>query len=228
MSNINTRLNYYLSNLNTKIELEIDNNKQEIIYYENNEKIIHPMYYFNSIPCIFVIDKDFNYNKFKNVWDKRLNYLTNVKKIKNQYLEHNSYYNTMDYEFKVYCKKFIDYKKIINKKLLIQTGDVHFNTPLPIITKTRPVYKNKKINNVILRLDEERHWLNPIKNVKENDIPFNKKNNKIIWRGEPNGFLDHPTRPTRKTLVLKYYDNKNKNFDIGFVRDFNNIKNTGK
>jgi len=226
MSSINNRLNYYLSNLNTKIEIEIDTNKQEIIYYENNKKKIHPMYYCNSIPCIFVIDENFNYNIFKKIWDKRLNYLTNIKKIKNQYLEHNSYYNGMDYEFKVYCKKFIDYKKIINKKLLMQTGDVHFNTPLPIITKTRPIYKNEKINNVILRLEEERHWFNPINNVKENDIPFNQKENKIIWRGGPNGFLDHPTRPTRKTLVLKYYNNQN--FDIGFVSDFNNIKNTGK
>ena len=161
MLNINDRVKYYLSNLKqfkAKITLNVDLENQKIFYFKNGEHKMHPMYYRNSLPCIFLINKNFNKSIFKDIWDQRLKYLKNVKKISNKYIQPDNYYNTMNYEFDTYCKTFIS--KIFEKNILIQTGDVHFNIPIPIITKTRPISinnSNEKINNVIVRLDINRH-----------------------------------------------------------------------
>ena len=229
MANINDRVDYYLSNLNEKINIDIDLENQKIFYFKNGEHKMHPMYYTNSLPCIFLINKYFNKSIFKDIWDQRLKYLKDVKKISNKYTQPDNYYYTMNYEFDTYCKTFID--KIFEKSILIQTGDVHFNTPIPIITKTRPISindSNEKINNVIFRLEINRHWFNPIKEVIKNDILFNEKNNKIVWRGASNGFLYDETRPSRLALCKKYNENSNPMIDIGFVNNYEDLNGKGK
>ena len=69
-------------------------------------------------------------------------------------------------------------------------------------------------NIILLKLNYPRHWKG-IKNIKNYDIPFNEKNNKIIWRGDTTGYPDKSFNK-RYILVVKYFNHKNKNIDVGF------------
>ena len=104
------------------------------------------------------------------------------------------------------------------KHFLLRPGDVTFNTFVPIITKTFPIQIDdtsyyctnipnslkSSCNNIILKLDIDRHWIKPIQCVRDNDVNFSQKNNKMIWRGGPNGFLHHKYSPSRLTFCKKW------------------------
>jgi hypothetical protein len=111
---------------------------------------------------------------------------------------------------KVYCKDLYDYVKELNNFndyiYLLVPGDIITNYNSYILTKTRPINTYK---NILLNVNYQRHW-NSINEVKKYDIPYELKNNKIIWRGVASGFNK------RKYLVEKYYNTSNLNIDIGF------------
>ena len=134
----------------------------------------------------------------------------------------------LKYNIDAYIKPIIELlqsdKYFKNKNILYRPGDVFFKTDIPIITKTRPIEKINILNNVIINLEANRHWYKPLSDVKNTDIPFNKKNNKLIWRGAANGFLYHPTRPSRLTLCKKYTNHPNSMIDIGFINDCEDLK----
>ena len=146
-------------------------------------------------------------------------------------------YNEEKYNYNInsYIKPIID---LVNsdiyfkdKAFIVRPGDMIFNSTIPLISKTRPSVDNlDKVNNVIINLDQDRHWNSPIKVVDEHDISFTKKNNKLIWRGSITGFFHHPTRPSRLKLCETYINHPNRMIDIGFCMPYlstNNI-NLGK
>jgi len=95
-----------------------------------------------------------------------------------------------------------------NKTFNIILGDVRKPNYNLELCKTRNVISR---NSVILRcLNLNRHWNNYYNRPK--DIPYDKKENKIFWRGTTTGSKDNPAN--RFTLIEKWF-NKNKNIDIG-------------
>ena len=241
---IEERVDYYTANLkkkNIKYNIEFDLNTETCYYYLNGIKRsytdIMPTHYY-----ICCIDKDYSLNSFdqqmsikqgRSTLKKEMGVLQQNNVIGNYYKA--NYINPI-------IKLFNSDDYFMDSSFLHRPGDVFFNTEIPIITKTRPrminslndsYYNclkdpdiknmngdwqdNKKLNNVLINLDSERHWNIPIKQTKENDIPFEEKNNKIIWRGSCNGFLWSNARPSRLTLVQKYVNHSNPMIDIGFT-----------
>lgn len=108
-------------------------------------------------------------------------------------------------------KILIHYNICKNYIFFVQSGDVTHELKIPCFTKN---IINERENNkgVILRcFNFNRHWHNYYN--KPIDIPFEKKYNKIIWRGASTGCLDR--KCNRFTLVEKWF-NKNEHIDVGF------------
>ena len=226
MISFNDRVNYYTNNLNNKIYLTFNFNKQ-ICYYTDDDNLNDQIYYEENGRCFhkkWIIDKDFT----------------------NEYFKNNSNDNPIiDYDINNYVKPIIELfnsdEYFNDKKLMVRFGDVFFDIPIPVITKTRPtinligsskIVPNLKKNNenyiiytqknILINFDKNRHWVEPLLEVDKNDINFEDKDNKIIWRGGFTGFgWDEYTcsRPTRKTLCSKYSNHENKMIDIGPVGD---------
>jgi hypothetical protein len=118
--------------------------------------------------------------------------------------------NINNRNIKVYCKDLYDYIKELKNYneyiYLLVPGDIVTNYNSYILTKTRPINTYK---NILLNVNYQRHW-SSLNEVKKYDIPYELKNNKIIWRGVASGFNK------RKYLVEKYYNTHNSNIDIGF------------
>ena len=81
-------------------------------------------------------------------------------------------------KLKVYYFDLYAYAKFFDENLLIdyEFGDVNTLLPIPMITKSRPIFGNNE-NNILLKLNYVRHY------VKVNDdIPFADKKNLLIGR----------------------------------------------
>ena len=218
---INSRINYYIGNLTKKKwNISCDIQKHQYIYNdENNTKIyddIFPQYY-----GIYIINDDTNYENFKKI--KTHNCRNLSEDIKDIYSIH-----VLNYDYIGYIKPLEDLYKSNNfkgNKFLVRPGDVFYNIEIPVITKTRPA--NIDSNNIIINLNYDTHWCG-LKDVDNFDISFEKKNDKIIWRGASNGFCYSTTRPTRLCLAKKYSNHSNKMIDIGFsASHLNNIEDKG-
>lgn len=213
---IEERVNYYLGKglqNDKKWNIDFDEDDQ-ICYYKDDLNNIrkyktvcpeqYSMYYINKS---FTID---SHEKF---------YMDKVNKLNNDHPAKKNGKNIMKYDSDAYVKPAIDLfnsdKYFESKGFIIRPGDVFFNTDVPIVTKSRPV---GNCNNVIINFDSIRHWKD-LKIVEKNDIPFKDKNNKLIWRGAPNGIMVQElySRPSRKTFVNKYQNSSNIMFDIGFA-----------
>lgn len=100
---------------------------------------------------------------------------------------------------------YIDFNNIIRGfpktfKYEALFGDITTIPQTPTFVKSRPI-SNINENSVILKLDSVRHF-----NFVNNDISFNKKNNKVIFRGKVH-------QQHRLDFFEKYFDNKL--FDLG-------------
>jgi hypothetical protein len=127
--------------------------------------------------------------------------------ILNEQSEHSSNY------MKDIKKFFSNYKKY---KILVIFGDNLNKNDYLCLAKARNLGENKRI---LLKLNEHRHWGN-IKHVNINDIAFNQKNNKLIWRGST---LTGPKK--NRSIFVKNIDSfKNVNFD--FKHSIKNDKNS--
>ena len=122
----------------------------------------------------------------------------NLPKNNDNYSKEVKYYLTKFYN------KFPNYKY---KQFLFQFGDV--SQSVPFITKSRPIGGR----NIILPLNIPRHWA-PVFKIKEYDIPFNFKKNKIIWRGAATG------KDKRVNLVENYYNI----YNVGFTKFLQSYK----
>jgi len=115
--------------------------------------------------------------------------------------------------------------KYKDRNIMTLFGDESKMTPpIPIISKVRRIGLDDS-NRVVLKIEHDRHW-GMLKSISNIDIPYNKKNNKIIWRGTTTGYYGFGNNP-REILVKKFQDNPNKNIDIKFnflCQDYNNDK----
>jgi hypothetical protein len=140
--------------------------------------------------CLY---KFFNLEELKNKINKMDN---NHKKL---YL--NILYNTL-LKYNI-CKDFT---------FFVKTGDIQDVITVPCFTKN---IINERENNkgVILRcMNYSRHW-NDYYN-KTPDLPFEKKMNKIVWRGSTTG---EENRKGNRFILIKKWFNKHRNIDIGFT-----------
>jgi hypothetical protein len=81
-------------------------------------------------------------------------------------------------------------------------------------TKSRPIDLINNFN-ILLNLNTPRHW-GGLDDVTNFDIPFDKKNNKIIWRGTTTG-------NKRVKFVEKYQNHQNEDIDIKFSNLCQNV-----
>lgn len=211
--NFEDRLKYYTLDISKK--WKIDFNEKTGIYFYNDIKSYKPPYTSGGFEII-----ETNINN---------------EKIIEKYTEKNEKYWTkfrFKYHLNNYLVPFLEFLNSINclknKKILCAFGDIYYSSPIPVLSKTRPLIVNGWAcsldkRNIIFNFDKKRHF-ESINLIKEQqlDIPFHEKNNKIVWRGGANGEMIQliQNRPCRYDLVKLYYNSKNKMFDIGFVNDY--------
>jgi len=132
------------------------------------------------------------------------------------------YRKIYEYELVEIFKK----NKIDEYEINFLMGDIHTHCNQPTIVKSRPIKNNNVSNNVILLLNKHRHWETcESLNRNFNDIPFEKKNPKAIWRGSTTGpFINQSTslwypineKASRYDLINRWF-NKSKIIDVGIV-----------
>lgn len=109
----------------------------------------------------------------------------------------------------VYYLDLIEYARFFPENYMIAYlfGDITNVPNIPSVTKSRPISNND--NSILLKFDKVRHFY-----FVDNDIPFDKKNNKLVWRGAV-------FQPHRIKFMEKFF-NKSSIIDVG---DFNKSKN---
>jgi hypothetical protein len=118
------------------------------------------------------------------------------------------------------CDALIKYDIYKDFTFFVTTGDVQDVIIVPSFTKNI-INERKKNKGVILRcMEYSRHW-NDYYN-KTPDLPFEKKMNKIVWRGATTGGENR--KGNRFTLIKKWF-NKHTNIDIGFSNICQNKNN---
>ncbi len=98
---------------------------------------------------------------------------------------------------------------LIGNKVKCLYGDIDYDNKYYLLSKSRPIKKIPK--TILLNLNIKRHWT-PLYEVYKSDISWEKKNNKVIWRGTTTGKWNIHSEG-RYALVNKYY--KNPKYDIG-------------
>lgn len=88
-------------------------------------------------------------------------------------------------------------------------GDVQHNHHHPGLAKSRPVNSQ---NNVLLPLNIVRHW-GQVSKAYNDDLSFNDKDNKIVWRGCTTGLWT--SAEGRKAVVERWAQTENPLIDIG-------------
>jgi len=205
--------------------LNIISNDDRVKYYLKNiyndktyvdENLYNDINYVCSESTLSKQSKPFHGKTYKLTYDELDDNLLNKK---NAYLD-----DIPSIEYKESLKNVI--KDVITdaqktKNILFCPGDKY------AINKHRgAIAKSRNINDmysVLLKLNTNRHW-EPIKEVKTHDIPYDQKDDKLVWRGSTTGTDEHDMRTI---LVQKFYSCKNKNIDIGYsniVQNKNDLK----
>ena len=192
---IQTRINYYLNNIEKSDIKEIDEK-----YFIKNNKIFKPN-------CLHIL----NYDKLVEQLNSRghpnfRHYGITLYLILKKFVEKNP----SNSQKKFLCRWGDEHRNID------QYGNM---ITIPFFTKTRQI--NNK-TGVLLNFNRDRHWGN-VKNVKVNDIEFKDKINKVVWRGSTTGENDDAFSFKRNRLlcVERFYNHKS--CDIGFSNIVQNI-----
>ena len=98
-----------------------------------------------------------------------------------------------------------------NQYFKINPYDVSWGIEESTFVKSRPANNPKK--SILFPLEDVYAPCNILYKIK-NDIPFEKKNNLIVWRGVNSGYPNKTQRASRLELVEKYFNNEF--CDIGF------------
>ena len=169
-----------------------------------------------------------------NIYDKKVVISNKIYSNKNYLWNKNNKNNNEKYNYKIYKVNYDSINDIYSKNNKNYIKDINYISNIDknknknnfqialgdikkICNVEGTIAKSRNIddkNIVLLKLNYKRHWKNFDK-VNKYDIEFNKKNNKIIWRGVTTGYSDKNLNP-RYILVNKYYNYPNKNIDIGF------------
>lgn len=171
-------------------------------------------YYLGNLYEIFKNNQKIDYNVFLN--EKEEITYNRIQLINN----HMLFYDNYNYQIRHYIndlRKCFSESKIDTFNVFIALGDIDIKMKQYCFTKSRPI---DLINNynILLNLNTPRHW-GGIDDVNKYDIPYNKKNNNIIWRGVSTG------KYKRVNFVDKFQNNINKNIDIKFSSLVQNVPN---
>lgn len=180
-----------IQNLKEKFLSDVPTTKDRIEHYLGNLNKPYTISPKDITPNMYIIDSTiFDSNNYNGKKVTKDNYLNEME----EYFNHFKMGRPFDHDI----------------KFIMIPGDVHLSTKhIPVLTKTRPI--DDPGLNVILPLNNERHW-NPILEVPANDIPWEQKTDKIIWRGVATG------RDKRISLVEKYYNYSEDKIDVGFTK----------
>ena len=130
------------------------------------------------------------------------------------------FYDNYNYQIRNYVedlRKYFTESQIEKFIVFIAFGDINIKMKQFCLSKSRPVDLINNFN-ILLNLNTQRHW-NGIEDVNNYDIIYEKKDNKIIWRGASTG------KDKRVKFVEKYQNHPNKNIDIKFSNLCQNISN---
>jgi len=171
-------------------------------------------YYLGNLYEIFKNNQKIDYHVFLN--EKEEITYNRIQLINNNML----FYDNYNYQIRHYIndlRKCFSESKIDEFNVFIALGDIDIKMKQYCFTKSRPI---DLINNynILLNLNTPRHW-GGIEDVNKYDIPYNKKNNNIIWRGVSTG------KYKRVNFVDKFQNNINKNIDIKFSSLVQNVPN---
>jgi hypothetical protein len=170
-------------------------------------------YYLGNLYNIFIKNEQIEY---KDIFNEKEEITYNkIQLISN----HTLFYDNYNYVIKHYIndlRKYFNNSEIINFNIYIAFGDINVKMKKYCFTKSRPIDLINNLN-ILLNLNTPRHWQG-LEDVKKYDIPFDKKNNKIIWRGASTG-------NKRVKFVEKYQNHQNQNIDIKFSNLCQNVIN---
>ena len=129
-----------------------------------------------------------------------------------------------------YYMDLFDYLRFFkgDAKINYQFGDNRSNFQVPTIVKSRSIGEDNQ-NSVILKINAFRHYA-IVKYIKYLDIPFERKDNRVIWRGGSANLQQ------RLKLVQTYDDDPNFDFGLytkpermkGYERYLKNYLNIGE
>lgn len=91
-------------------------------------------------------------------------------------------------------------------------GDVRVTPPVPTFVKSRPLSEENS-NSVLLKLNAVRHF-----RFVQDDLPFKKKRNKVVWRGATN------SKHHRADMLRRYFHHPR--CDVGVNKPFFNDQST--
>jgi hypothetical protein len=170
-------------------------------------------YYLGNLYNIFITNQQIEYKDIFN--EKEAISYNKIQLINNDKLFNDNYDTQIKYYINDLRKYFIN-SEIKKFNIYIAFGDINVKMKKYCFTKSRPIDLTNNFN-ILLNLNTPRHW-GGLDNVKKYDIPFDKKNNKIIWRGASTG-------NKRVKFVEKYQNHQNKNIDIKFSNLCQNVIN---
>jgi hypothetical protein len=170
-------------------------------------------YYLGNLYNTFIKNQQIEYKDIFN--EKEPISYNKIQLINNDTL----FYDNYNYQIRYYIndlRKYFNNSEIKIFNIYIAFGDIDVKMKKYCFTKSRPIDLTNNLN-ILLNLNTPRHW-EGLDDVKKFDIPFDKKNNKIIWRGGSTG-------NKRVKFVNKYQNHQNKNIDIKFSNLCQNIIN---
>jgi hypothetical protein len=182
---------------------------------------------YNNIIPYFSIDERVEYYLSALIEPKNIQI-----EIINEYpYEYTSFDETKD----IYKTDFktIKNKCNVNQKFPIITGDAMSITEHFVFTKTRFISNDKRLSKmVVLPIGIEKHFnfANKIFHGYDKELPWDKKSNKLVWRGATTGQDNSSYLHSRFRLVKKYFNQdwcdiafnkicQEKNDYISFVRE---------
>lgn len=121
----------------------------------------------------------------------------------------------------IYKRYAVDFQAVlaearIEDPLLLVYGDNILSRPLPVAVKSRPAYYGSLA--CIVPIGRDRHFA-PIADAEAVDIPFERKKDRLVWRGTNTGsFVDSPFRPLggRAHISRLVAEDPDMRFDVGY------------
>jgi hypothetical protein len=168
-------------------------------------------YYLGNLYNIFIKNQQIEYKDIFN--EKETISYNKIQLINNNILFHDNYDNQIRYYIND-LRKYFNNNEIKNFNIYIAFGDINVKMKKYCFTKSRPIDLINNFN-ILLNLNTPRHWKG-LDDVTNFDIPFDKKNNKIIWRGTTTG-------NKRVKFVEKYQNHQNEDIDIKFSNLCQNV-----
>lgn len=168
-------------------------------------------YYLGNLYNTFIKNQQIEYKNIIN--EKETISYNKIQLINNDILFHDNYDNQIRYYVND-LRNYFNNSEIKNFNIYIAFGDINVKMKKYCFTKSRPIDLINNFN-ILLNLNTPRHW-EGLDDVTNFDIPFDKKNNKIIWRGNTTG-------NKRVKFVEKYQNHHDQHIDIKFSNLCQNV-----